>query len=79
MSDTCKVLNIDLNAFKDTVLDYLDLNISLFKINLRYGFSTTAGKETITPIPDPDVKLGGGIMTETDILKINRLYECEGE
>ncbi|XP_062386884.1 zinc metalloproteinase nas-38-like [Sardina pilchardus] len=42
----------------------------------RYGFSNTTGKETMTPIPNPDVKLGGDILTVTDILKVNRLYQC---
>ncbi|XP_062386883.1 hatching enzyme 1.2-like [Sardina pilchardus] len=43
----------------------------------RYAFSNTTGKETMTPIPDPDVSLGGSaVLTVTDILKVNRLYQC---
>ncbi|KAL2087571.1 hypothetical protein ACEWY4_016399 [Coilia grayii] len=43
----------------------------------RYAFSTTSGRETITPIPDPTVRVGPrGTLSETDIEKINKLYEC---
>ena len=35
------------------------------------------GKETITPIPDSSVEIGQRVeMSTTDILKINRLYDC---
>ncbi|KAG5278411.1 hypothetical protein AALO_G00098690 [Alosa alosa] len=44
----------------------------------RTAFSTSYGKDTITPIPDPNVQIGQRTdMSETDIVKINRLYECD--
>nr|BBB44445.1 hatching enzyme d [Clupea harengus] len=56
----------------NTTYDYSSL--------MHYGrtdFTTQYGKETITPIPNPNVQIGQrrGLST-TDILRINKLYEC---
>ncbi|KAI7796486.1 hatching enzyme, partial [Triplophysa rosa] len=43
----------------------------------RTSFSLQYGKETITPIPDPSVKIGQRQeMSNIDIQRINKLYEC---
>nr|BAI68375.1 hatching enzyme [Stomias nebulosus] len=43
----------------------------------RTAFSTRYGKETITPIPNPNVKIGQRRgLSRIDVLRINRLYEC---
>jgi len=45
----------------------------------RYAFSKNRWP-TITPVPNPSVKIGQRRgMSETDILRINRLYNCEEE
>ncbi|XP_062400174.1 hatching enzyme 1.2-like [Sardina pilchardus] len=45
----------------------------------RKAFSKNRN-DTITPIPNPNVRIGQrGDLSEIDIVKINRLYECEGE
>ncbi|XP_057175820.1 hatching enzyme 1.2-like [Triplophysa rosa] len=47
---------------------------------VHYGgkaFSVQAGTKTITPIPDASVEIGPRQeMSKTDILRINKLYEC---
>ncbi|XP_062399981.1 hatching enzyme 1.2-like [Sardina pilchardus] len=43
----------------------------------RKAFSKN-GNDTITPIPNPDVRIGQRRdLSEIDIVKINRLYECD--
>ncbi|XP_071321396.1 hatching enzyme 1.2-like [Trachinotus anak] len=43
----------------------------------RTAFSSTFGADTITPIPDSSVPIGQrDDMSDIDILRINRLYEC---
>ncbi|XP_051959958.1 hatching enzyme 1.2-like [Xyrauchen texanus] len=43
----------------------------------RTSFTIQSGKATITPIPDSSVKIGQRVeMSSTDILRINKLYEC---
>ncbi|XP_051885463.1 embryonic protein UVS.2-like [Pristis pectinata] len=44
----------------------------------RYVFSKSPGLPTIVPKPDPNVYLGQLMgFSETDILKINKLYQCK--
>ncbi|XP_037541704.1 low choriolytic enzyme [Nematolebias whitei] len=56
-------------------------------LNTKYDYSSvmqygktafgTDGKETITPIPDPNVPIGQRVgMSDIDILRVNRLYNC---
>nr|BAG74349.1 hatching enzyme [Clupea pallasii] len=43
----------------------------------RTAFTVQNGKETITPIPNPNVRIGQRQgMSTTDILRINKLYGC---
>ncbi|XP_069036958.1 hatching enzyme 1.2-like [Lepisosteus oculatus] len=43
-------------------------------------FAKHSGLKTLVPIPDSNRKIGqSSWLTKTDILKINRLYECKGE
>ncbi|XP_063045807.1 hatching enzyme 1.2-like [Engraulis encrasicolus] len=43
----------------------------------RYAFTTTRGRETITPIPNSNVKIGQRTgMSKIDIQRINKLYQC---
>ncbi|XP_040914143.1 high choriolytic enzyme 1-like isoform X2 [Toxotes jaculatrix] len=43
----------------------------------RTAFTSTYGADTITPIPDSSVPIGQrDSMSDIDILRINRLYEC---
>lgn len=50
--------------------------ISLFFLS-RTAFTSEYGADTITPIPDSSVPIGQrDDMSDIDILRINRLYEC---
>ncbi len=43
----------------------------------RTAFTSEFGADTITPIPDSSVPIGQrDDMSDIDILRINRLYEC---
>lgn len=43
----------------------------------RTAFSTQYGRDSITPIPNPNVQIGQRRdMSKTDILRINKLYSC---
>uniref|UniRef100_A0A6I8S8W3 Metalloendopeptidase n=1 Tax=Xenopus tropicalis TaxID=8364 RepID=A0A6I8S8W3_XENTR len=43
-----------------------------------WAFSNTTGQNTIVAKPNPNVTIGAGnTMTSLDIIKINRLYECD--
>ncbi|XP_030577389.1 low choriolytic enzyme-like [Archocentrus centrarchus] len=43
----------------------------------RTAFGITPDSETLTPIPDPTVPIGQTQgMSNTDILRVNRLYQC---
>ncbi|GLD55126.1 hatching enzyme 1.2-like protein [Lates japonicus] len=43
----------------------------------KTAFSSSYGADTITPIPDSSVPIGQkDDMSDIDILRINRLYEC---
>ena len=43
----------------------------------RTAFSTQFGSDSITPIPDASVRIGQRVdLSDTDILRINRLYDC---
>ncbi|KAL2086596.1 hypothetical protein ACEWY4_017655 [Coilia grayii] len=43
----------------------------------RYAYSTSQSQATITPIPDPTVEIGQrNELSDTDILRVNKLYEC---
>uniref|UniRef100_A0A672TRZ1 Metalloendopeptidase n=1 Tax=Strigops habroptila TaxID=2489341 RepID=A0A672TRZ1_STRHB len=42
-----------------------------------YDFSSTPGKQTIVPVPDPSIPIGQREgLSNLDVAKINRLYKC---
>lgn len=46
----------------------------------RTAFSIVPGQDSITPIPNPNFMRGQNLgISETDILRINKLYNCWAE
>ncbi|XP_031418213.1 hatching enzyme 1.2-like [Clupea harengus] len=44
----------------------------------KYSFTSSFGKATIIPIPDPEVTIGQRTdLSETDIFKLNKIYKCD--
>ncbi|XP_027134478.1 high choriolytic enzyme 1-like isoform X1 [Larimichthys crocea] len=71
----------DANVFDFHKMDTNNLNTPYdYSSIMHYGrtyFSSTFGADTITPIPDSSVPIGQRVdMSDIDILRINRLYEC---
>ncbi|XP_074473641.1 hatching enzyme 1.2-like [Sebastes fasciatus] len=69
------------NAFNFHKMDTNNLNTPYdYSSVMHYGrtaFSSTFGEDTITPIPDSSVPIGQrDDMSDIDILRINKLYEC---
>ncbi|XP_070781227.1 hatching enzyme 1.2-like [Enoplosus armatus] len=69
------------NAFNFHKKDTNNLNTPYdYSSVMHYGrtaFASTFGADTITPIPDSSVPIGQrDDMSDIDILRINRLYEC---
>lgn len=65
-------------SFTQTLIPLADSSYRFYvAFPYRTAFSTFYGNDTITPIPDPNVMIGQRTgMSDTDIVKINRLYEC---
>ncbi|XP_037541703.1 low choriolytic enzyme [Nematolebias whitei] len=85
-SDRDKYVKIHWENMHDDFKTYFS-KMDTDNLNTKYDYSSvmhygktafgTNGKETITPIPDPNVPLGQRVgMSDIDIVRVNRLYKC---